>query len=123
MRQIDGLRLLGPCDTIIVCFGTDTNKGYTFNIYAVADQMTQRGWALNSLQNPPCIHLCCTLRHTGKEAETHFLNDLNLSVKYVLENPDISKHGSAAVYGMTSALPAGPVREILKVYNDVILDV
>jgi hypothetical protein len=31
------------------------------------------------------------------------------------------KEGTAAIYGMTSALPAGPVKELLKVYNDVIL--
>ena len=36
---------------------------------------------------------------------------------------DSKKEGKAAVYGMASSLPAGPVNELLKVYNDVVLDV
>ena len=31
------------------------------------------------------------------------------------------KEGTAAIYGMTTALPTGPVKELLKVYNDVVL--
>lgn len=121
VRQIEGLKLIGPCDTIIVSFGTDVGKGYNFSIYAVADQMTLRGWALNSLQHPACVHICCTLRHVG--VEVNFVSDLKASVAYVLEHPELCRKGSAAVYGMTSALPAGPVREILKLYNDVVLNI
>jgi sphinganine-1-phosphate aldolase len=36
--------------------------------------MTKKGWNLNSLQSPPAIHLCVTLRHVGKHDA--FLTDL-----------------------------------------------
>jgi hypothetical protein len=40
----------------------------------------------------------------------------------VLANPG-EKGGKAAIYGLTTSLPAGPVNEMLKVYNDVVLKV
>lgn len=48
---------------------------------------------------------------------------LFISVEEVLAQSKLGqlKEGTAAIYGMTSALPAGPVKELLKVYNDVIL--
>ena len=52
-----------------------------------------------------------------------FLKDLQESINEVAKIPaDSKKEGKAAVYGMASALPAGPVNELLKVYNDVVLD-
>ena len=35
-----------------------------YNIYALSDEMKKRGWNLNALQFPSCIHLCCTMLHT-----------------------------------------------------------
>jgi sphinganine-1-phosphate aldolase len=117
VKNIPGLRLLGDSEAMIVCFdGTDEKT----NVYKVADQMSSRGWSLNSLQNPPCVHICCTVTHVGKDKE--FLADLLASAEYVQNNPNI-KGGNAAIYGMTSALPSGPVNELLKVYNDVVLKV
>jgi hypothetical protein len=43
-------------------------------------------------------------------------------VQQVLDHPE-EKGGNAAIYGLTSALPPGPVNELLKVYNDVVLKV
>lgn len=36
--------------------------------------MSHRGWSLNALQHPPCLHFCVTMCHVGKAAE--FLTDL-----------------------------------------------
>ncbi|CAN0089466.1 unnamed protein product, partial [Sphacelaria rigidula] len=36
--------------------------------------MSSRGWSLNALQTPPCLHLCVTLCHVGKAGK--FLADL-----------------------------------------------
>ena len=88
------------------------------NVYSVADRMSKKGWSLNSHQHPPSVHICCTVRHVGREAE--LLTDLAQSVKEVRDNPDANQ-GKAAIYGMTSSLPSGPVNELLKVYNDVVL--
>lgn len=117
VKNIDGVKLLGDVDAFIICLGGDKDV----NIYSVADKMHHKGWSLNSLQNPPCIHLCCTVAHVGHHTE--FLQDLEVSVKEVKSDPNAGKSGNAAIYGMTSALPAGPVNELLKVYNDVVLKI
>lgn len=116
VRKIDGLVLTGEVDAMIVCF--DGAPGV--NIYKVGDCMSKRGWSLNALQKPACLHICCTVTHVGKTDE--FIKDLKDSVQEVLSNPGM-KGGNAAIYGMTSALPSGPVNELLKVYNDVVLKV
>ena len=36
--------------------------------------MSHRGWSLNALQHPPCLHLCVTMCHVGKAGE--FLTDI-----------------------------------------------
>eukprot|EP00600_Ochromonadales_sp_CCMP1393_P002074 CAMPEP_0174979846 /NCGR_PEP_ID=MMETSP0004_2-20121128/15025_1 /TAXON_ID=420556 /ORGANISM="Ochromonas sp., Strain CCMP1393" /LENGTH=598 /DNA_ID=CAMNT_0016231453 /DNA_START=63 /DNA_END=1859 /DNA_ORIENTATION=- len=116
IKSISGLRLLGLSEAMIVCF--DATDG--MNIYCIADKMSKRGWSLNSLQHPACLHICCTVAHVGRDQE--FLQDLAESVAEVKSNPD-DVGGNAAIYGMTSALPPGPVNELLKVYNDVVLKV
>ncbi|KAJ1410668.1 pyridoxal phosphate-dependent transferase [Ochromonadaceae sp. CCMP2298] len=113
VRGIEGIRLLGLAEAMIVCFDVETKGG--LNIYSIGDKMAKKGWSLNSLQNPPCLHICCTVAHVGREHT--FLADLKASVEEALANPDASG-GNAAIYGMTSALPPGPVNELLKVYND-----
>lgn len=39
--------------------------------------MTHRGWSLNALQHPACLHLCVTVCHVGKGKD--FLKDLESS--------------------------------------------
>jgi len=120
IRSIAGIKLIGEAEAMIVCFASDASvKG--LNVYSVADGMSARGWSLNSLQNPPCVHLCVTVRHVGHEKE--FLDDLSASVEEVKEaiKSGAPLSGKAAIYGMTSGLPAGPVNSLLRVYNDVVL--
>jgi hypothetical protein len=51
-----------------------------------------------------------------------FITNLENVVKDLLLNPTEKKEGSsAAIYGATGAMPAGPVNELLKVYTDVTL--
>lgn len=119
VEKIEGLHLLGGRpNAMIVCFGSATNN---LNIYSVGDKMTKKGWSLNSLQNPACIHICCTVAHVGRDKE--FVKDLQDSVSEIINNPKEKASGNAAIYGMTSALPPGPVNELLKVYNDIVLKV
>lgn len=118
VRLISGLKVMGAAEAMIVCFASTEPA---LNIYSIADQMSKRShWALSSHQHPACVHLCVTVCHVGM-VET-FLSDLRACVQEVRTNPDIKK-GSAAIYGMTSSLPSGPVNECLKVYNDVVLRV
>lgn len=116
VREIEGVRVIGHVEAMIVCF-----EGVgDVNIYGIGDRMTKKGWSLNTHQNPASLHICCTVRHVGHEND--FLNDLKTSVEEVKADP----HGhssTAAIYGMTSSLPSGPVEDMLKVYNDVVLKV
>lgn len=116
VRKIDGLRVIGNAEAMIVCFIGEKDV----NIYSVVDTMAKKGWSLSSHQLPACAHICCTLAHVGNEE--NLLKDLQISVNEVRSDPN-KKTGKAAIYGMTSTLPAGPVNEMLKLYNDVVLKV
>ena len=56
----------------LICEGKSKLSSKPLNVYTVADHMAKKGWSLNPLQNPPCVHICCTLRHVGKEQVSHF---------------------------------------------------
>ena len=115
VREIEGLRLIGDAAAMIVCFAGDG-----CNVYSVSDAMRRRGWTLNSLQNPAAVHLCVTGCHVGRAEE--FLRDLRSCTEEVRSQPQ-NGSGQAAVYGATATLPAGPINELLCVYNDVVLRV
>jgi glutamate/tyrosine decarboxylase-like PLP-dependent enzyme len=114
VREIKGLRILGGAQAMLVCFtGTDG-----LNIYRVHDKMTEFGWHLNAVQNPPAMNICVTAKHVGQDQQ--LLRDLRESVRFVLENPNDARGSTATLYGTTSALPPGPVNELVKVYLDVV---
>ena len=83
------------------------------------DQMTDRGWNLNGLHMPRCVHICITLRHTEQDVSDRFLSDLKEAVDYVKDNP--SDLGSMApIYGMAASIPfRGVIRDFLKKYIDL----
>lgn len=88
------------------------------NIYQVMDAMTMKGWSLNGLHNPPCLHICTTLRHTQEGVADKFIDDLQDSIKYVKENPNESGK-MAPIYGMAATLPdRQKVKDVLDLYLD-----
>jgi sphinganine-1-phosphate aldolase len=95
VRQIDGLRLVGQAEAMIVCFAGEGEGG--LDIYSVGDRMSKRGWSLNPLQSPACMHICITLRHVKREQQ--FLDDLKACVEEA-KNDKNKKSGNAAIYGM-----------------------
>lgn len=119
LRGMDEIVLLGHAPVMIVCFGADPGSG--INTYSIADFMSKRGWSLNVLQNPACVHLCVTVRHVGREQV--FISDLKESVAACQDALARGEKlgGKAAIYGMASGMPAGPIEELLKLYNDVVL--
>jgi glutamate/tyrosine decarboxylase-like PLP-dependent enzyme len=112
VKQIPELTILGQPVAMIIAFSSST-----LNIYAVNDNMTHRGWALNALQNPASVHFCVTLRSVGRVQD--FLNDLKASVQDARNQPASDSHGSAPIYGAVGSLPAGPVKDVLCRYLDV----
>ncbi|KAJ1446813.1 pyridoxal phosphate-dependent transferase [Pelagophyceae sp. CCMP2097] len=109
----DGDRLV---DAMIVCF-----ESSSVNVYEVNDDMVHRGWTLNGLQSPASVHLCCTLQTLGHEQR--FLDDLKMAVAKVVAAGGGASAGSAAIYGMASSMPAGPVEDVLMMYTDITLAV
>ncbi|MFZ9596466.1 MAG: aminotransferase class V-fold PLP-dependent enzyme [Bdellovibrionia bacterium] len=114
IREIPELKILGE-PLWIIAFGSDD-----LNIYQLLDGLSQKGWSLNGLHHPPCIHIALTLRHTEAGVVERFLEDLKDSVAQV-RSGSVSQGGMAPVYGMASSLPfRGMISDLLKKTLDVI---
>ncbi len=114
IRQIPELRVLGD-PLFVVAFASDT-----LDIYKVLDYMSRKGWSLNGLHKPSCMHICVTLRHTQNGVAERFLADLREAVNFVKAHPE-EKGTMAPVYGMAATLPLrGLVSDMLKKYLDLI---
>jgi len=103
-----GIELYGEPDLSVVCFGparsAATGSSAQLNIYNVGDAMSNRGWTLNTLQNPACIHFCVTYANAGRAEE--FLRDLEEAVEEVRTAPPGKfKDGNGALYGMAASIP------------------
>lgn len=114
IRQIPELRLLGN-PLFVIAFTSDS-----LDIYKVLEAMSQKGWSLNGLHKPSCVHLCVTLRHTQPGVAERFLQDLQAAINYVKAHPE-EKGTMAPVYGMAATMPLrGMVSDLLKRYLDLI---
>ena len=114
ITAIPELKVLGD-PLWVIAFGSDS-----LDIYRVMEKMTERGWNLNGLHRPACVHLCVTLRHTQPGVAARFLKDLRAAVGFVKANP-ATKGGMAPVYGMAATLPMrGVVGDMLKRYLDLL---
>jgi len=106
IKNIDGLTMCGDPKTTVISFMSD-EKG--LSAYAVADQMTERGWFFDKMQKPQAMHLTVMPIHaTSVDA---FLADLAECVQIVTDNPELAKSGDAAMYGMMAKVP---VRGLVK---------
>jgi sphinganine-1-phosphate aldolase len=88
--------------------------------------MSEKGWSINSLQRPSAVHFCVTLPTTKDGVAELFLSDLKQVVDDLVNGSISTKgggEGNAPIYGMTSALPKGPINQMLNSYIDVVLEV
>ncbi len=112
-----GLRLLGN-SLFVHAFTSDE-----VDIYRVLEAMSRRGWSLNGLHRPACVHICVTLRHTQPGVAERFAADLRASVEEVRAHPN-EKGEMAPVYGLAASLPLrGVVGDILERYVDTLYKV
>ena len=97
---------------MVVAFKTRNLAGKpAINVYSVGDCMTKKNWNLNALQNPPALHICCTLPTT--KVPDVFLHDLEEVVSSLVGERDralakgekVKSEGNAAIYGMASSVP------------------
>ena len=93
------------------------------DIYRVSDLMSQKGWNLNGLHRPSCVHIALTLRHTEAGVAERFVEDLREATAEALRSP-VGEGGMAPVYGMAATLPArGAIGDILGLYMDALYEV
>jgi glutamate/tyrosine decarboxylase-like PLP-dependent enzyme len=115
--KIPELHILGE-PLWVIAFGSKT-----LDIYRVMDYMTSKGWSLNGLHKPACLHLCVTLRHTQPGVVERFIGDLRDAVEYVKDNPQ-AEGGMAPIYGMAATMPVpSVVEDLLERYIDLLYKV
>jgi sphinganine-1-phosphate aldolase len=119
------LRILGKPILSVVAFTSST-----IDIYAVADGMSEKGWHLNALQNPPAIHVAVTLPIVLVWEQ--MMTDLKAVIVNVNENEKAAvaagkpargtaKGTASALYGVAGSLPTKTVVEDLaKMFLDTL---
>jgi sphinganine-1-phosphate aldolase len=96
------LQLLGAPTVSVVCFGVP--PGSPLSIYHINDAMKEKGWNLNTMQNPASVHICVTYANAAKAGE--FVADLAAAVEEVrTAPPGRFKGGSGAIYGLAATVP------------------
>jgi sphinganine-1-phosphate aldolase len=114
IEEIPELYVLGD-PLWVIAFGSEA-----LDIYKIMDAMSRKGWSLNGLHKPPCVHVCVTLRHTQPGVAERFVADLRSAVEYVRANPD-PQGGMAPVYGIAATIPfRGVVSDLLTRYIDLL---
>ena len=100
IEAIDGLTILGyPSMSVFAYASRDKN----LDIYAVGDQLEERGWLIDRVQHPSALHCMVTPRHAG--VVDNYLKDLREAVEIVRHNPGLASKGNAAIYGMVANVP------------------
>jgi glutamate/tyrosine decarboxylase-like PLP-dependent enzyme len=98
--KIPALEVLGD-PTMSNVSNASRDKGVS--IYAVADQLQDRGYSVDRQQKPECIHVTLTSHHDDKI--DGYVADLAEAVEVVRKNPEIKSRGNAAMYGMMAKVP------------------
>lgn len=106
IARIPGLTLVGQGDATIVAWGAAPGGP---DVYAVADRLEARGWAVDRQQRPACVHLTCAAHHA--RVIDRYLEDLAAAADEVARDPSLAGGGSAPMYGMMARVP---VRGLVK---------
>ncbi|KAI9031172.1 sphinganine-1-phosphate aldolase [Hyaloraphidium curvatum] len=119
INSIPELELMGDPFTSVIAW-TSSRAHPSINIYAVADCLGKRGWHVNSLQNPPGLHVAVTL--LGAQAIDDLVADLRAAVEEVKRDPEGTKGASVAVYGTSASVAGtGVIDEVLEGYLDAVV--
>lgn len=98
VRDIPEICLYGDPKVSVVAFGPRPDS--SLNIFNVGDAMTARGWNLNVLQFPGCVHICITHANAAA-AKEHFCADLRDAVEDVMTAPKGTGQNDAGMGGGT----------------------
>ncbi len=116
IKKIPELEIIGdPQASLFGYRSTDKN----ISIFAVGDQMENRGWHIDRLQRPDGLHAMVTPLH--EKTVKKYLKDLRDSVEEVRKHPELAEQGGAATYGMISKIPLrGMIRkQVLNMFVDL----
>lgn len=100
IQSIPDLEIVGKPQSAIFAY---RSKNPTLNIYAVGDQLENKGWHVDRMQKPMALHAMVTPLHA--QVADQFIADLKESVEYVKQHPALALKGDAALYGMVATLP------------------
>ncbi len=113
INKIPDLEILGD-PLWVIAF-----KTRDIDIFRVMEHMSKKGWNLNGLHKPACVHIAVTLRHTQEGVADRLIRDLKESIDYVKANPSDSGQ-IAPFYGMAATIPD---RSTVSRYLDIFMDV
>jgi sphinganine-1-phosphate aldolase len=106
IKGISGLEIVGDPVMNVMAFRSTDPK---VDIFAIADQLIEKGWFPDRLQKPDALHVMIMPHHLPRiEA---YLADIREATDFVKANPKLAAKGEAALYGMIGHLPfRGAVR-------------
>lgn len=111
IREISGLKIIGTPHACIFAVGSDD-----FDILAVGDGLSKKGWHIERQQHPNSLHFTVTARHL--EHYVDFLKDLAEVVDRLKTHPEEFAHGLAPIYGAATKLPSAAVDKFILTYMD-----
>ncbi|CAL1543772.1 unnamed protein product [Lymnaea stagnalis] len=110
--SIEGIKIMGNPHMTCLAIGSDNPD---LDILAVADLLEKKGWVIERQQNPSCIH-CSILPHHEVSCD-QLVDDLRENVKLATGNKQLSKQGTAGMYGMMATIPdSAIVEDFIKEY-------
>lgn len=122
----ESLAVIGdPLVSVVAFRATDP----ALDVYEIGDAMGRRDWHLNSLQDPPGLHVAVTLPMTAEGVVDGLIEDLVACVKEekekvaerVRKGEAIKRGSSAQLYGVAGSLPDKSVVErIVVAYLDTL---
>ena len=98
INAIPELRVMGRPMSTIVTWTSDT-----VDVYALADQLQEKGWSVDRQQSPPSVH--CTVNASNLPVMDAYLDDLREALATVAANPSLAREGEASMYGLMAKVP------------------
>ncbi|KAI9250288.1 sphingosine-1-phosphate lyase [Sporodiniella umbellata] len=83
----------------VLAFGANA----PYNIYAIGDKMSERGWNISAVQNPAALHVSATLPWVNSADQ--FVLDLKQCVEELVKDPSSGEGATAAIYGTAATVP------------------
>lgn len=120
---------LGVVGDPLVSVVAFTARDPALDIYEIGDAMGRRDWHLNSLQDPPGLHVAVTLPMTAPGVVDGLIDDLAACVREerdkvaerVRKGEPVKKGSSAQLYGVAGSLPDKSIVErIVVAYLDTL---